>query len=113
MPRLARVVVPEAAHHVTQRGNRRMDVFFNQDDRRVYLQSLRHFGQKDGCALRPERPAHGHAHGPTLGQRAFHQAHGGAPSPLASSTPRPQAQTQAPEWRTGREISRASRMALT
>ena len=28
MPRIARVVVPGTPHHVTQRGVRRMDVFF-------------------------------------------------------------------------------------
>jgi len=28
MARLARVVVPGVAHHVTQRGNRRQDTFF-------------------------------------------------------------------------------------
>ncbi len=37
MARLARVVVPGAPHHVTQRGNRRMQTFFNDDDYRDYL----------------------------------------------------------------------------
>jgi putative transposase len=37
MPRLARVVIPGCAHHVTQRGNNRQDVFFVEDDRRAYL----------------------------------------------------------------------------
>ena len=37
MARLARVVIPEVAHHVTQRGNRRQPVFFSDDDRRAYL----------------------------------------------------------------------------
>ena len=37
MPRLARTVFPGVAHHITQRGNRREDVFFNDDDRRMYL----------------------------------------------------------------------------
>ena len=37
MARLARVVVPGVAHHVTQRGNRRLDTFFVDDDYRVYL----------------------------------------------------------------------------
>lgn len=45
MPRLARVVVPGYPHHVTQRGNRRMRVFFSDDDHRVYLGLL-----ADACA---------------------------------------------------------------
>ena len=40
MPRVARIVVPGAAHHVTQRGNNMQDVFFVDDDRRVYLELL-------------------------------------------------------------------------
>ena len=41
MARLARVVIPGVAHHVTQRGNRRLPVFFADDDRRFYLDLLR------------------------------------------------------------------------
>jgi len=37
MARLARVVAPGMPHHVTQRGNRRQDTFFCDDDYRVYL----------------------------------------------------------------------------
>lgn len=37
MARLARVVIPEVAHHVTQRGNRRLPVFFSDEDREEYL----------------------------------------------------------------------------
>lgn len=37
MARLARIVIPEVAHHVTQRGNRRLPVFFGDEDRRDYL----------------------------------------------------------------------------
>jgi putative transposase len=36
MPRLARLVVPDLPHHVTQRGNRRQDVFFGAQDYRAY-----------------------------------------------------------------------------
>ena len=36
MARIARVVVPNVAHHVTQRGNRRQQVFFYDDDYRKY-----------------------------------------------------------------------------
>ena len=36
MVRLARVVAPGVAHHVTQRGNRRQEVFFGDDDYEAY-----------------------------------------------------------------------------
>ena len=45
MARLARVVIPGVAHHVTQRGNRRLPVFFGDDDRLLYLDLL-----QTGCA---------------------------------------------------------------
>lgn len=51
MPRIARVVVPDAPHHVTQRGNRREDVFFSEADRRVYLELLAQYGQRHGLAV--------------------------------------------------------------
>jgi putative transposase len=31
MPRMARIVIPGIAHHLTQRGNRCEDVFFEDD----------------------------------------------------------------------------------
>jgi putative transposase len=40
MPRKARQYVPDVPHHVTQRGNNRQDVFFTEDDRRLYLSIL-------------------------------------------------------------------------
>lgn len=40
MARMARLVVPGGAHHVTQRGVRRMAPFFAVDDERAYLELL-------------------------------------------------------------------------
>jgi len=37
MARMPRLVVPGYPHHVTQRGNRRMITFFNQEDYQFYL----------------------------------------------------------------------------
>ena len=48
MARIARVVVAGVPHHVTQRGNRRMDVFFTDEDRQAYLDLLREYGEKHG-----------------------------------------------------------------
>ncbi|PHS27922.1 MAG: transposase [Robiginitomaculum sp.] len=46
MARLARIVVPGLPHHVTQRGNRREQVFFGDDDYTAYLDMLRLATQK-------------------------------------------------------------------
>ena len=37
MPRMARVVVPDYPHHITQRGNRRQRTFFCTEDYRAYM----------------------------------------------------------------------------
>jgi len=41
MARLARVVLPGYPHHITQRGNRRQDVFFKEEDYYYYLDLLK------------------------------------------------------------------------
>jgi len=51
MPRAARIVVTEVAHHITQRGNNRQDVFFVDDDRLVYLELLRKNCEKYGMRV--------------------------------------------------------------
>ena len=43
MSRVARIVVPGFPHHVTQRGNRRADIFETDQDREVYLRFLRDY----------------------------------------------------------------------
>jgi putative transposase len=40
MARIARVVVPNLPHHVTQRGNRRQKTFFEKSDYQLYLDLL-------------------------------------------------------------------------
>jgi putative transposase len=40
MARLARVVLPGYQHHVTQRGNRKQQTFFNHQDYRYYLHEM-------------------------------------------------------------------------
>ena len=51
MARLARVVVPGVPHHVTQRGNRRQDVFFDPADRRRYLELLDRYSRSYGLSI--------------------------------------------------------------
>jgi hypothetical protein len=43
MPWAARVVVPKLLQHVNQRGNHRADVFFDNEDRRFFLEQLVHY----------------------------------------------------------------------
>ena len=50
MARLARVVVPNCPHHITQRGNRRHTTFFRESDYRAYLDLL-----VEWCAKREVR----------------------------------------------------------
>jgi putative transposase len=40
MSRIARVVAPGYPHHVTQRGNNRLTVFFDDQGRKTYLELL-------------------------------------------------------------------------
>ena len=51
MPRIARVVIPGMPHHVTQRGNRRADVFFCDADRRRYLALLADYAEQYGLSI--------------------------------------------------------------
>ena len=48
MPRVARAVAVGVPHHVTQRGNRGQDVFFNADDYQQYLVLLGQYARKHG-----------------------------------------------------------------
>jgi putative transposase len=45
MARLARVVIPDVPHHITQRGNRRQQVFFHDTDYERYRDLI-----AEGCA---------------------------------------------------------------
>ena len=51
MARLARIVIPGIPHHVTQRGNRRAEVFFGADDYRAYIDLLAEAGAKSGTEV--------------------------------------------------------------
>lgn len=51
MSRNARVVIPDFAHHVTQRGNNQQDVFFSEEDRRFYLELLKREATRFGVTI--------------------------------------------------------------
>jgi len=51
MARLARVVAPELPHHITQRGNRRQQVFFCEEDYQIHLDLMREWCAKTGVEI--------------------------------------------------------------
>ncbi len=51
MARVARVVVPDVPHHVTQRRNRRQDVFFSDADRIEYLRLMAEWCSVSGVGI--------------------------------------------------------------
>ena len=46
MPRIARIIATGYPHHITQRGNNRATVFFDDEDRQTYLKLLSRYSQK-------------------------------------------------------------------
>ena len=51
MARIARVIAAGYPHHVTQRGNRRQQTFFNDEDYAVYLELLSEWTRKHNVAV--------------------------------------------------------------
>jgi putative transposase len=51
MARFARVVVPGCAYHVTQRGNRRGEIFLRDEDRDVYRDLLGEYSRRFGLEV--------------------------------------------------------------
>lgn len=49
--RLARVVVPNIPHHITQRGNNREDIFFDESDWHHYLSWLKEYSKRYGLEV--------------------------------------------------------------
>ena len=51
MARLARVVIPGLPHHITQRGNRRQQTFFNEGDYAAYLELMTEWCREQGVEI--------------------------------------------------------------
>ena len=51
MPRQARIVIPEVAHHVTQRGNYRQRIFQREGDYKQYGEWVSDYSQKSGLKI--------------------------------------------------------------
>ena len=50
MARLARLVIPGLPHHITQRGNRRQQTFFNDGDYSAYVELMSEWCREEGEA---------------------------------------------------------------
>jgi len=46
MPRIARLLAINHPHHITQRGNNKETVFFDEEDRKFYLKLLKKYGDQ-------------------------------------------------------------------
>jgi len=51
MARIARVIVPGVPHHITQRGNRRQQTFFGDEDYLAYIGLMAQWCGKHGVAI--------------------------------------------------------------
>ena len=51
MARLARVIAPGMPHNVTQRGNRRQQTFFGEEDYQHYLELISRFCREEQVAI--------------------------------------------------------------
>ena len=62
MARLARLVIPNLAHHVLHRAFNRDPVFFGDDDYRSYLANLKRLSRLFGCKVHAFCLMHNHVH---------------------------------------------------
>src|SRR3990170_1424943 len=51
MARLARLVIPGLPHHITQRGNRRQQTFFNDGDYAAYIELMADWCREEGVEI--------------------------------------------------------------
>ena len=51
MLRIARIIAPGVPHHVTQRGNRRMETFFCDEDYQAYLALMAEWCRKFSVSI--------------------------------------------------------------
>jgi putative transposase len=46
MPRQIRYIIPGISHHAVQRGNNRQQIFFDKDDREVFLSNIKKYSKE-------------------------------------------------------------------
>ena len=52
MPRQARVVVPNVPLHITQRGNRKENIFLDDEDKEYYMKIFMFYKKKNRVKLK-------------------------------------------------------------
>lgn len=62
MPRAKRIIVPHYAHHLIQRGNNKMVIFFDDEDRNTYLRILKAGLEKTDVGLHAYVRMDNHVH---------------------------------------------------
>ena len=62
MPRSARIVIPHVLHHITQRGNRKEVVFFDDEDRLYFRDRLQFYSSRAGLGLALDCLMDNHTH---------------------------------------------------
>jgi putative transposase len=62
MPRTARIIAAGYPHHITQRGNNRATVFFDDEDRQTYLKVLAGYAQRYHVRIRAYCLMNNHIH---------------------------------------------------
>ncbi|MCL0074832.1 hypothetical protein M1N53_01590 [Thermodesulfovibrionales bacterium] len=51
MPRQARIVIPELAHHITQRGNYRQNIFDNETNYAIYSKWINEYAKENSIDI--------------------------------------------------------------
>jgi len=51
MPRQSRIVIPELAHHITQRGNYRQNIFDNEGDYKQYSEWISEYAEENNVDI--------------------------------------------------------------
>ena len=51
MARFARIVIPELAHHITQRGVRRINIFDSSEDKKSYINILSDLSNEENLEI--------------------------------------------------------------
>ncbi len=84
MARIARVVIPGLAHHITQRGNRRQQTFFNDGDYAAYVELMAEWCRDEGVQIWSYclMPNHTHLIAVPSSEEGLRRAIGEAHSPL-------------------------------
>lgn len=71
MPRIARIVGIGYPHHIIQRGNNRQEIFFDQEDRLLYLKWLKKYSLECNCTIHAYCLMKNHVHLLVIPQNSY------------------------------------------